>query len=83
MTKPHIKPTVVIPTLTDDELAMFLGCKTERVAQLTPAARKRYEALHDAERRIKLWQAGEGPKPHDILMNCRCSGRFASSKPIG
>jgi hypothetical protein len=69
MTKPHIKPTVVIPPVSDEKLAMFLGCNTERVAQFTPAARKRYEALHDAERRIKLWQSGEGPKPTDILID--------------
>lgn len=60
---------VIVPALTDQQLADFMVIDVSLVPRLTPARRKAYEALADAERRIKLWQDGKADKPTDILID--------------
>lgn len=63
------KPSVVIPKLSDEDLATFLGIDVKDIPRFSERQRKAYEALHDADRRIGEWRAGRAEKPRDILMD--------------
>lgn len=61
--------------MTDHELLIYLGIAgtkdCERImAAITTAQRETFEQMAAVELAIKLWEAGQGPKPRGVIV-CR------------
>ena len=62
--------------MTDSELADYLGisdhpdkAQLQRyITSIPPAKRATYERMAQVEFELRLWQAGAGPKPNDVIV---------------
>lgn len=54
--------------MTDAELAIFLKMPVSQVGALTDRERAAYERLALVELGIKLWLAGEAPRPKGVII---------------
>lgn len=60
-------------TMTDDEMAVFLGIEgkvgcAEIMANITPEKRAVYERMREVETELHLWQQGVGPRPTGVII---------------
>lgn len=61
--------------MTDTELADYLGLqgysdqvRAKFIKALPPEKRAMYDKMKTTEEDIKLWQAGVGPKPENVIL---------------